>query len=254
MAIHRALQGLTEITEEVPAICHLHGLRCTLPYGISIGASTVTGDNLDPAMPLQPGRERAGLAVRQQVDDFVAFQVDQDGSVVRPRRHAQSSTASTRGVGGRGATARWTSRSRVSGLDRHGQPPGEAGGGLAAESETESALDARQPRGSARRAGRDEPQRLGKGLARTAGIATAETAHPDQEHGRTPLPGQVHQPALVVGVDAGGGLVAAGTGRGRGPKRSDDGDLVGRRYDPLHREAGPLALTKCPRLERTGSR
>src|SRR3954468_19598487 len=83
------------------------------------------------------------------------------------------------------------------GARRHGQPPGKAGASLATQSKTELALLVRKPRGAARRTGGDGPQRLGKGLARTAGIAAAETAHPDQEPGRTPLPGQVHQPALV---------------------------------------------------------
>ena len=53
MAIHPALQGLAEITEQVPPIGHLHGVRCALPDGISIGAGTVTGDDLDPAVTPQ---------------------------------------------------------------------------------------------------------------------------------------------------------------------------------------------------------
>src|SRR3982750_1855576 len=69
-------------------------------------------------------------------------------------------------------------------------------------------------------------------------IAAAEAANPDQEHGRAPLPGQVMQAALVGSVDASRAVLAIGTGRGRGPERSDDGDPVGRRDDPLDRKAG----------------
>src|SRR3954451_15696965 len=46
------------------------------------------------------------------------------------------------------------------------------------------------------------------------------------------------QAALVAGVNASRAVLAIGTGRGRGPERSDDGDLVGRRDDPLDRKAG----------------
>src|SRR4051794_41923442 len=70
------------------------------------------------------------------------------------------------------------------------------------------------------------------------GIAAAKAANPDQEQGRAPLPGQVVQAALVGSVDASRAVLAIGTGRGRGPERSDDGDPVGRRDDPLDRKAG----------------
>src|SRR5919199_1609603 len=46
------------------------------------------------------------------------------------------------------------------------------------------------------------------------------------------------QAALVGSVDASRAVLAIGTGRGRGPERGDDGDLVGRRYDPFDRKAG----------------
>ena len=238
MTIYTALHGLAEIAEEVPSIRDLHGLRCALPDGISIGAGTVTGDNLDPVVTPQLGRERVGLAVGQKVDDLVAFQVDQDRPVVLaapPRPVIDSQHAGRRRQGHHRAM---NQTQQGIGACRHGQPPGKPGAGLAAKSETQLALDAPQPRGAACRAGRDGSQRLGKGLTRTAGIAATEAAYPDQEHGRTPLPRQVRQSALVVGVDTGGVLVAAGTDRSRSPKAGDDGDLVGRRHDPLDREAG----------------
>jgi hypothetical protein len=52
------------------------------------------------------------------------------------------------------------------------------------------------------------------------------------------LAGQVVQTALVGSVDTGRALLTAGTGRGRGPPRNDDGDPVGRWHDPLDREVG----------------
>src|SRR5689334_10049991 len=82
VAIHPGLQGLAQITKKMPPICHLRGVWCTLAHRIGIGAGPVTGDELDPTMAPQPARERAGLAVGQQVDGPVALQIDQYGSVV----------------------------------------------------------------------------------------------------------------------------------------------------------------------------
>ena len=94
VTIHPALQGLPEVAQQVPMIRNLHGIRCPLPHSVGIGAGAVTGDNLDPTVAPQPGRERVYLPVGQQVDDPVALQVDQDGSVVpaappRPIIHGQ---------------------------------------------------------------------------------------------------------------------------------------------------------------------
>jgi hypothetical protein len=97
VTINRSLQGRTKVPQQMPAIGDLERVRCALPYRIGIGTSTVTRDSLDPAMTLQLGRDRAGLAVGQQVDNPVAFKVHQDGSVAlaappRPiidRQHAR---------------------------------------------------------------------------------------------------------------------------------------------------------------------
>ena len=68
MTINRSLQGRTKIPQQMPAIGDLERVRCALPYRIGIGTSTVTRDSLDPAMTLQPGRDRAGLAAERQTE------------------------------------------------------------------------------------------------------------------------------------------------------------------------------------------
>jgi hypothetical protein len=78
---------------------------------------------------------------------------------------------------------------------------------------------------------RESPPRAGK-------VGAQKAARADQQRRGTALPWQVLQPALVLGVNAGGGLAAAGTVCRRGPRLGDDRDPVGRGHDPLDREAG----------------
>src|SRR5215207_357018 len=70
-----------EVPQQMPPIRYLERVRRALPCRIGIGTSTVTCDSLDPTMLLQPGRDRASLAVGQQVDNPVALQIHQDGPV-----------------------------------------------------------------------------------------------------------------------------------------------------------------------------
>jgi hypothetical protein len=79
--LHPALQGLPETAEEAPPVGDLLRVRRALPHRVGIGAGAIAGDDLDPAVPPQPGRECRHLPVGQQVGDPVAFQVDQDGPV-----------------------------------------------------------------------------------------------------------------------------------------------------------------------------
>jgi hypothetical protein len=238
VTINCSLHGCAEVLQQMPPIGHLERVGCALACCIGIGAGTVTCDNFDSTMPLQPSRNCAGFSVGQQVDNLVALEVNQDGSVALaapPRPVIDRQHAWRRRLGRLCAPDQ---AQHGVGADRHSQQPSQAGAGLAAERQTKAALRAVQARGAARRASRSRCERLGEGLARAGGIAAAEAAHPDQEHGRAPLPRQVVQPALVAGVDAGRAVLAIRTGRGRSPASGDDGDPVGGRYDPLDREAG----------------
>ncbi len=82
MTGEQTLERVTQIGEEMPAIRDLLRVRRALPHRVRVGAGAVAGDELDPSVTPQPGRQRAGLAVGQKLDDPVAFQVDQNGSVV----------------------------------------------------------------------------------------------------------------------------------------------------------------------------
>jgi hypothetical protein len=69
--------------EQMEPVGDLHGLRCTRTGTLGVGAGAVAADDLDLGMLLEPGTQRRRLAVGQQVDDFMAFQIDEDGAVAQ---------------------------------------------------------------------------------------------------------------------------------------------------------------------------
>ena len=51
VAINGALQRIAKVAQQMPPIRDLHRSRCTLARSLGVGATAVTGDNLDPWMP-----------------------------------------------------------------------------------------------------------------------------------------------------------------------------------------------------------
>ena len=75
VAADRGTQRVAEIAQEVPPIADLDGSRGVLPDGTAKHAGAVARDDLHTRVLLEPGLYRLGLSVRQQVNDFAAFQV-----------------------------------------------------------------------------------------------------------------------------------------------------------------------------------
>src|SRR4051812_20193823 len=234
MPIHHTLQGFAEIVEEMPPIRDLESIGCPLPGRLGIGASTIARDDLDAFMMLQPIRNGGGLAVGQQVDDGVALEVDQDGSVVlatlpsplinphHPQRRMRWSLSAT------------NQPQQCIGTERHGQAGSKTRARFAAEAQAKLALDTGQPRCTSCRAGGTLTQRIGEGPPCTSGIAAQETAHANQQCCRTPLTRQVLQSALIGRMNAARGLATSGTVRGGGLRCGDDGYSIGRWQDLLN--------------------
>jgi hypothetical protein len=78
---HSGLNGLTKVAQQMPPVGDLDSSRCTLSDPVRLGPGPIAGDNLNPGMLTQPLSEAVGLAIRQQVDHRMAFQIDQNGAI-----------------------------------------------------------------------------------------------------------------------------------------------------------------------------
>jgi len=83
-AIKHPLERFSVVLEHMPAICHLERSRCPVRGSASILGRAVTGDHVDTRMVPQPGRERLGRAIRQEIDWLMVFEVDEDRSIDPP--------------------------------------------------------------------------------------------------------------------------------------------------------------------------
>jgi hypothetical protein len=234
MPIHHTLQGFAEIVEEMPPIRDLERIGDPLPSRLGIRASTITRDDLDAFMMLQPIRDGGGLAVGQQVDDGVALEVDQDGSLVlatlpspiinpyHPQRRMRRSLSTTN-----------EPQQRI-GTEWHGQAGSKTRARFTADAQTKLALNPGQPRCASRGAGGTLTQRIGEGPPCTSGIAAQETTHANQQYCRTPRTRQVLQSTLIGRMNAARGLATSRTVRDSGLRCGDDGDPIGRWQDLLN--------------------
>src|SRR5690349_19467851 len=82
MVIEHAAQSIAAVPEEMPPIGDLDGLWRSLAGSVGIGAGTIAHDDLYAGMAPQPYRQGFRLAVGQEIDDAVTFQIAQDRAVV----------------------------------------------------------------------------------------------------------------------------------------------------------------------------
>jgi hypothetical protein len=100
----------------VPTVSDLNRVRRPLAGSVGVGAGAIARDNLDTGVLAKPRGQRFSLSIRQQVHDLIALQIDRNSSVAVSATPplvwlstgyadgtfaslAQSSTASTHGVG-----------------------------------------------------------------------------------------------------------------------------------------------------------
>jgi hypothetical protein len=65
----------------MPPIAYLNRIRCPLTDAVRVGTGPIAGNNLDPGMLTQPLSEAVSLAIRQQVDHRIAFQINKNGPI-----------------------------------------------------------------------------------------------------------------------------------------------------------------------------
>ena len=134
-------QGSAEIAQQVEAIQDLAGLRGADSRALGEHLGAVTSDNGNVGMPMQPSRDALGGAVGQKIENRVPLQVDEHGAVAAaaPPRPLIDTDHARFGMG-RQRSGPDEAQERVA-AHGHGQTLRQPGCRLAAESETEVALE-----------------------------------------------------------------------------------------------------------------
>ena len=83
-ALQPALEHLTDVVQQVPAVGDLHRPGCCHRDAAGVFGRAVARHYLDGGLRAQPGRHRLGLPVGQQIDDAASLQVDDDRAVGLP--------------------------------------------------------------------------------------------------------------------------------------------------------------------------
>jgi hypothetical protein len=77
----QADQRLSQILEEMPPVGNLNGIGSNLMCPFSVRTCSIAANELDSRMLLQPGAQRLGCALRQELNRAVVIKVDQDGAI-----------------------------------------------------------------------------------------------------------------------------------------------------------------------------
>jgi hypothetical protein len=80
-ACQQALQGFPQIDQQLPAVDNLTCIRSAFTRAPRILGRTVTHNDVESRVVLQPGGEGVGAAVRQQVNGTTSAEVNQDRPV-----------------------------------------------------------------------------------------------------------------------------------------------------------------------------
>jgi hypothetical protein len=74
-------EGLVEIAQQVKAVGHLDRLRRTPARSIGVGSGSIASNKFHPRMLTQPGDDRLGFSIGQELDGLAPLKVDQDRAV-----------------------------------------------------------------------------------------------------------------------------------------------------------------------------
>ena len=121
-ATHHVQESGTGVLHEVPAVGDLQRLRANPGHRLAVAATTITRDDRDLGVRRQPGIQRGGCSIRQQIDDPATLQIADQRAVALPAlpRPVVDADDRWRIVGPSGATAQ-RAKQRVA-ADRHQQP------------------------------------------------------------------------------------------------------------------------------------
>lgn len=188
------------VAQEMEAVGKLNCLRCSLAGSVGVGTGTIPNKYLDAGMTPQPDRQGRGLAVGQQVDDVVAFQITQDRAVALaapgPVVDAEN-TDFRHWIGNRLADAAQQRR----GADRDCHPARQARSGITAQCQGDGMVQGAKTIGVASPGLSYYIGTLGEGPLAADGVYTAEAANAHQKNKLTSQTGNVAEAAPVVAVN-----------------------------------------------------
>ena len=81
MRCKRVPQRFAQVTQKVPTIGNLNGLRSSPPCSFGVDPTTVATDDLGTWMSSQPRSYGVGVAIRKQVNHPASLEVTQDRSI-----------------------------------------------------------------------------------------------------------------------------------------------------------------------------
>jgi hypothetical protein len=177
MTVESVAHGIAEIAQQVEPVGDLDCLRSPGPNAVGIGAGPVTGDDLDAGMRLQPGGDRLGLAIGQEVDGAIgALQIHDQGAVALAT--APGPVIDTDDARRRCRFNRDSPDQAQQGVaaDRHGEQARQAGAQLTPCAQCQRTLKLGKPDGAPLPKRRRRGQAFGEDPARAAGVRAAEAA------------------------------------------------------------------------------
>jgi hypothetical protein len=198
------LHGLGEIAQKMKPIGDLRRRGGSLTRSICIGGRAVACDHLDPRVVLEPLRQRGTLAVWEERDRLVAFQVHKDSAIraafpERPIIHAQDA--------GRRQVRLWLpaqqAEERVP-ADPQAPRVAQANPRCPAQRHAEGTEALGEPQRAPGPGGRHGGQAFGEDAAVTGAVTAKPPADAQLEAHAVVGPRQVGQRAVVAAVDTSG--------------------------------------------------
>lgn len=81
MALNEALEALTRIYQQMKPVCNLPGLGSLSSGRLGIFAGTVTTDQAQVRVALQPRLDGGTASIREEIHHLVGLQIDDHGSI-----------------------------------------------------------------------------------------------------------------------------------------------------------------------------
>ncbi len=219
----------------MPAVCDLHGLWRCPTRGMAVSGSPIARNHGNARVSRQPGLDRCGFSVWQQVDDSALFKVAQQRAVALTALPGKIVDAEDADTGLRGhRTSPHDAQQRVP-ADRQHQSPGKAGSRAAAQGNAEMMDDALKPRCAPCSSWRDIfGQWFAEDLSRAHGVAASEPANLNAQVHSMAVRRQVQQASLISAMDARGSQTAIRTGRVSRARMRCDQHSIGLQDDPIN--------------------